>query len=85
MAETIVDRVLKLLDEQEQQISALPPGPIIVPSPDELIQSCARVLMESVLRLIESDPHHWSSRPCATCRAISGIVGRPFGCSRKET
>lgn len=34
----------------------------------------------AVLRLIESDPHQWSARPCQTCRAVSTLAGRAFGC-----
>lgn len=42
-----------------------------------------RVLAESVASVIEKDPHQWSSRPCQTCRVVSGLLGRPFGCERK--
>jgi hypothetical protein len=42
-----------------------------------------RVLAESVASVIEKDPHQWSSRPCQTCRIISGLLCRPFGCERK--
>lgn len=30
--------------------------------------------------LIQDDPHHWSSRPCPTCKAVTVIIGKPFGC-----
>jgi len=33
-----------------------------------------------VLDLIQGDPHAWSTRPCQTCKAVSLIIGRPFGC-----
>lgn len=39
--------------------------------------------LDEVLRLIEQDPHGWSKRPCETCRQISAIGGRPFGCVKK--
>jgi hypothetical protein len=32
------------------------------------------------LGALQADPHQWSNRPCPTCRAISGLVGRKFGC-----
>lgn len=54
----------------------------------EVIQAAARVLAEAALKLVESDPHQWSKRPCQTCAAISTILGKPFGCatfSRLET
>lgn len=46
----------------------------------EEIQAAARILMETVLKLIQNDSHHWSKRPCSTCSSISTIVGKPFGC-----
>jgi hypothetical protein len=46
----------------------------------EQVQIAALVLVEAALRLIQEDPHHWSNRPCATCRAVGAIVDRPFGC-----
>ena len=47
---------------------------------DDVIKAAARVLLEPVLSLLQNDPHQWSTRPCETCRAISSIVGRDFGC-----
>lgn len=38
---------------------------------------------EVVARLIESDPHQWSTRPCQTCHQITAILGRPFGCYKR--
>lgn len=46
----------------------------------QMIQAAARVLVKSVTDLIQHDPHQWSKRPCATCAAISTILGEPFGC-----
>lgn len=46
----------------------------------QMIQACARVLVEAVTSLIQNDPHQWSKRPCSTCAAISTILGKPFGC-----
>ncbi len=39
--------------------------------------------VDLVVRLIEGDPHQFSKRPCATCKVITGILGRPFGCASK--
>ena len=50
---------------------------------EQLIQAAARVLLKAVLRSIEADPHQWSTRPCETCRFVSAIIERPFGCSAK--
>jgi hypothetical protein len=38
-------------------------------------------IAEIVARLFESDPHQFSTRPCQTCRTVSAILNRPFGCS----
>jgi hypothetical protein len=50
----------------------------------QLLTATLAVHTEVILRLIEADPHQWSSRPCPTCRAISGIIDRPFGCVKKR-
>ena len=50
---------------------------------EKIIQAAANVLMESVIKLIEADPHQFSTRPCSTCKAVSTIRGKPFGCIRK--
>ena len=54
------------------------------PTATEIVQAAARVLMGTALDLIQADPHHWSERPCGTCRSISAIVGRPFGCELRR-
>lgn len=33
--------------------------------------------------VLYADPHEFSTRPCGTCRAITAMTGKPFGCSRK--
>ncbi len=48
-----------------------------------VIETAGRVLMDTVLDLLHDDPHQWSTRPCPTCGAVSRIVGRPFGCSKR--
>ena len=47
----------------------------------EIIRTAVKVVIEPVLRLLQGDPHAWSERPCQTCRSVSSIVGKPFGCS----
>lgn len=37
-------------------------------------------MVDAILRLIQNDPHGWSSRPCQTCQTITGLVGKSFGC-----
>lgn len=39
---------------------------------------------ELLARLFEGDPHQWSKRPCPTCRPISELLGRPFGCVKER-
>jgi len=41
------------------------------------------VISDAAIRLIEDDPHQWSKRPCPTCRSISSLIGKPFGCNRR--
>jgi len=45
-----------------------------------IVQAAAQILMDTALRLIQEDPHQWSDRHCPTCRSISAISGKPFGC-----
>ena len=45
--------------------------------------SLLRVLAESVASVIERDPHQYTSRPCQTCRVVSGLLGRSFGCEKR--
>lgn len=46
----------------------------------KVIKAAVNIIVESVLNLIQKDPHQWSARPCSTCRAISSIINKPFGC-----
>lgn len=36
--------------------------------------------LEVVLDTIQDNPHVWTTAKCPTCIALSGLVGRPFGC-----
>lgn len=38
----------------------------------------------AVAGALEADPHTFSSRPCQTCRLVSGLLGRDFGCVAKK-
>ena len=44
------------------------------------LSAAARELLNAALDVIQEDPHQWSARPCSTCRAVSAIAKRPFGC-----
>ena len=46
----------------------------------EIIQAAVQLIIDPVLRLLQEDPHQWSERPCPTCRAISSLIGKKFGC-----
>jgi hypothetical protein len=50
------------------------------PEAYEIAQAAANLLVQAILDLIQADPHQWSARPCQTCRSISTIAGKPFGC-----
>jgi len=49
----------------------------------EVMQACVDILITATLDLIQEDPHQWSDRPCPTCRAVSSLIGKPFGCYLK--
>jgi hypothetical protein len=34
----------------------------------------------SAFKLIQADPHQWSTRDCQTCRLVSELIKKPFGC-----
>ncbi len=34
----------------------------------------------SAFKLIQADPHQWSTRGCVTCRTVSELIEKPFGC-----
>ena len=44
------------------------------------VQIAVQLIIDAAMRLIQADAHYWSDRPCSTCRAVSAIVGKPFGC-----
>jgi len=41
--------------------------------------------VDAALKMLETDPHQWSTRPCATCMAMSTAIGRAFGCVAEKT
>lgn len=47
----------------------------------KLIQASASLIAKSALSLFVNDQHRWSTRPCATCRAISELIGESWGCN----
>ena len=49
-----------------------------------LIKAAANILMDAVLDIVQNDSHLWGSRPCQSCQAISGIIGKPFGCYKYQ-
>lgn len=51
---------------------------------EQLIKSCANIIIDTVINVIYADPHQWSKRPCETCKVITGILGKPFGCYRYQ-
>lgn len=58
---------------------------LIVETEDEVkargtIRAAARLIADAALNLIQDDPHQWSGRGCQTCKAVSTLVGRSFGC-----
>ena len=43
-----------------------------------------REFAECVAKVVERDPHQWSSRPCHSCATISALLDRPFGCDARR-
>jgi len=41
------------------------------------------LVYKSINDIIYSDPHQWSTRHCQTCKSVTAIIGKPFGCYRK--
>lgn len=50
---------------------------------EDIIRAAANVIIEPILKLIQDDPHQWSTRPCQTCRIITSLTGNSFGCVKK--
>ena len=46
------------------------------------LRAAGRILFDVAADLIYEDSHHWSTRPCSTCQAITAIMSKPFGCIR---
>lgn len=51
---------------------------------EDVIKAAANVLIEAAMDLLYQDPHKWSDRPCPTCRPITTLLGKPFGCYRYQ-
>lgn len=49
---------------------------------EKLIKACANIIIDAIIECIYTDPHQWSSRPCITCKTISSLINKPFGCDR---
>jgi hypothetical protein len=43
-------------------------------------EQIGRGMVMQAFGALQADPHQWSTRPCQTCRIITGILGEPFGC-----
>lgn len=46
------------------------------------VRAAVRFSVDAVARVLDGDPHNWSARPCETCRLVTSVLGRPFGCDR---
>ena len=71
--------LLRLVKEASAPPAEVPAAP---PTADEIVGAAMKRLVLAVTDLIQADPHQWSTRPCPTCRAVSAIIGRDFGCQR---
>lgn len=48
------------------------------------VERALREKLAAVLDNLSCDNHDWSTRPCETCAAITGLIGFPFGCDKKR-
>lgn len=48
--------------------------------PDEIPGIMSSTRVETILQVLEADPHAFSERPCSTCESVSALLGRAFGC-----
>lgn len=44
------------------------------------VKAASEKLLDAALKVIQADPHQWSTRPCSSCAAVTAIYGKPFGC-----
>ena len=51
---------------------------------EKIVKAAASVLAPAGLELIYADSGDWSMRLCGTCRVISAMTGKPFGCYRYQ-
>lgn len=49
-----------------------------------VVRAAANLVLDAVLDLLQEDQHSWSDRPCPTCRPITAMLGKPFGCYRYQ-
>lgn len=48
------------------------------------IENAMRRMVNAALVIWTNDPHKFSSRPCATCRAITALLDEAWGCIELE-
>lgn len=48
----------------------------------EAIKDAAQIIARVALDLIDKDGHVFGSRPCSTCRTITNLINKEFGCVR---
>jgi hypothetical protein len=51
-----------------------------IDSNEDVIRAAVNVIVGPILRLLQDDPHAWSTRHCETCRTIQSLTGKSFGC-----
>ena len=50
----------------------------------QIVKAAASIVIDAVVNAIQNDGHVYGTRPCETCRAVSGIIGKPFGCYKYQ-
>ena len=52
-----------------------------VEASNQILTAAVNRVTRAALEMLGSDRHEFSTRPCPTCRAISELLGSPWGCS----
>ena len=50
----------------------------------QIVKAAAGIVIDAVIDAIQNDGHIYGNRPCETCRTISGIINKPFGCYKYQ-
>lgn len=82
IANAVSGRDAILANSSSQKCVTIPP--MTDTEAKQLVKAAASVVIDAVVDAIGHDGHQWSTRPCGTCKTVSGLIGRPFGCYKYQ-